>query len=48
MGRHHPCQRLQACKQEAEMEVSQKDPASLPITGPKNWLKNFEANDEYF
>ena len=32
---------------QAEMEVSHKDPITLPIMDLKNWPKNFEAIDKY-
>ncbi len=33
---------------QAEMEVSHRDPITLPGMDPKNWTKNFEAIDEHF
>ncbi len=32
---------------QVEIEVSHKDPVSLPIMDPKNWPKNFKAIDAY-
>jgi len=37
-----------ALSAQAEMEVSHRDPITLPVMDPKNWTKNFKAIDEHF